>query len=318
MKIFSYLFLIIVLIASFFYTSHIYAALSCSITASGSCSGTVLLRMSGSTNAHAELPTQSTVVYDNNVVCCDGVTGLSNSCAESNRETIVKLSDVTNAHVEENTENNYGQTACLASTSAGDEITIAYQSTNCTGYDTTLFSMATTTTNSQVGNTTAYTNKVCAKVLSQSITFNISDSSAGFGNLSSAGLRYATGDETGSATEVESYYLDASTNAPSGYTIMVKGDTLSKGATTIDAIGGINTIPTPGANAFGIRAVATGGLGAVSIPYDGSGFAYDAISNFDTIASASSGDGNNTSYSIRRSEERRVGKGCRSRWSQYH
>ncbi len=295
-------FYILIFASIFLPISYIYAAFSCSITTSALCTGTVLLRMSGSTNAHAELPSQSTAVYNNNVVCCTGVTGMGNSCATSNKQIFARLSGVTNAHVEKNTESgiNYTQNACLSSTYAGDEIKIGYQSTNCNGFDVTLFSMSTTPTNSQVGIPTAYNNKVCAKIFSQSISFNISDNSAGFGALSSSGLRYATPNGQGSATEAESYSLSVSTNAPSGYIVMFKGKTLSKSAIIIDPIGSTPTTPTVGSKAFGLRAVAAGGSGFVVSPYNSSGFAYDATDNlFTTIAQASLGDGNNTSFSIR-------------------
>lgn len=281
--------------------SFVYGAVSCSITTQALCSGTVMMRMSGTSNAHAELPSQSTTNYNNNVVCCSGVTGLSNSCAESNKTIFARLSGVTNAHVEKNTESgaNYTQNACLASTFAGDEITIGYQSSDCTGYDTTLFSMSNTPTNSQVGIPTAYTNKVCAKIVSQSISFSISATSAGFGNLSPSGLRYATSDGVGSSTEAESYSLSVSTNASSGYIVMLKGDSLTNNAIVIDPIGGTPTTPSAGSKAFGIRAVATGGVGSVLTPYNGSGFAYDASNtNFTSIAQANSGNGVATSYSI--------------------
>lgn len=293
-------FYILILIMVFVPVTYLYAAISCSITTQALCSGTVMLRMSGSTNAHAELPSQSTTAYNNNVVCCTGVTGLSNSCAESNKATIVKLSNVTNAHVEENTQTNYGETACLSSTYAGDEITVGYQASNCTGYDTTLFSMEKTPTNSQAGIPTAYNNKVCAKIFSQSISFNISDYNVGFGNLTYSALRYATGDGNGSSAETESYYMTVTTNAPSGYGVYVQGDTLKEGANTITAIGGTNMTPTPGTNSFGMRAVASGGLGAVVTPYDGAGFAYDATSGTaSAVAGASSGNGVLTNYSVR-------------------
>ena len=282
--------------------SCLYAALSCSVTTAGSCTGTVLLRMSGSTNAHSELPGQSTAAYDGNVVCCTGVTGLGNSCAVSNYAVFARLSGVTNAHVEKNDQSgvNYTQNACMSSSYAGDEITIGYQASNCTGYDTTLFSMASTPTNSQVGIPTAYTNKVCAKIMSQSMSFSISDNNVGFGNLISTGLRYATGDGTGSSSETESYNFTANTNAPSGYTIYVSGDSLKNGAITITPIGGTNLTPSAGSNAFGMRAVASGGVGSVVSPYAGSGFAFDATSSSSSIvASASSGDGATTTYSVR-------------------
>jgi hypothetical protein len=294
-----YIFVAIVMIIIF--PTSVYGAISCSITTSSSCTGTVLLRMSASVNAHAELPSQSTAIYDNNVVCCTGLSSLGNSCS-GNYKVFARLSGVTNAHVEKNSESgaNYTQNACLSSSYLGDEITVGYQPTDCTGYDTTLFSMSNTPTNSQVGSPSSYSNKVCAKVFSQTISFNISTSSVGFGNLSPTGLRYATSDGVGSSTETESYALSVSTNAPSGYIVMLKGGAPSYNAIVIDPIGGTNTTPTPGSNAFGIKAIASGGIGSVVAPYDGSGFAYDATNNsFTTIAQATTGDGNNTNYSIR-------------------
>lgn len=301
-KFYRYKMIGIFLIILFIPVSSAYAILSCSITTYLGCTGTVVLRMSGSDNAHAELPTESTSAYDNNAVCCTGVTGLSNSCAISNKEIFARLSGLTNAHVEQNTESNpnYTEDACLSSTYAGDQITVGYQASNCTGYDTTLFSMSGTPTNAMVGGPSAYNNKVCAKIFTQSISFNISHSSVGFGELSVSGLRYATSDGTGSATETEAYAIDISTNSASGYGLYIKGDTLKKGSYTIDPIGGTNITPSPGTRAFGIRAVASGGVGTVVSPYDGSGFAYDASETTEsTVATAGTGDGVTTIYSIR-------------------
>ncbi len=295
-------FFIIIFSIAILLPASIYAAISCSVTTSALCSGTVLLRMSGSTNAHAELPTQSTTNYDSNVVCCTGVTGLSNSCASSNKVIFARLSGVTNAHVEKNTESNpnYTQNACLASTYAGDIITVGYQTTNCTGYDTTLFSMEKTPTNSMVGNTSAYTNKVCAKIVTQSISVNLSSNSAGFGYLSSTGPRYATSSGTGSNTETEAFNVSVTTNASNGYTMYITGDTLKNGIVEITPLL-TNTTPTPGTNAFGLRAVPTGaGNGTVLSPYAGSGFAFDATSTTPSyIAESTSGDGLETIYSMR-------------------
>ena len=299
-KCFYFLAVFFIFFISFSYAQ---ANLSCSITTAGSCSGTVLLRMSSSTNAHAEIPSMSTAAYGNNVVCCTGFTGLGNSCS-GNYAVIARLSGTsgTNAHVEENNQitSTYGtEKACLSSSFAGDTVTVAYQANNCSGYDTTLFSMDKFPTDAMVGGTSAYNNKVCGKISSQSISFNISSPSSGFGNLTSSGLRYATSDGLGSATETESYHIDVSTNASSGYLVSLEGDSLKKGSSVITAIGGTNLTPTPGTKAFGIRAVASGGSGAVVSPYGGSGFAYNATgSSFSTLASESAGDGNNTTYSI--------------------
>ncbi|MEI6565272.1 MAG: hypothetical protein WCR20_01235 [Verrucomicrobiota bacterium] len=308
----KYLYIVFFFIFTSLPISYVYATLSCSITTSAACSsGVVMLRISDTPtsithgyNAHAEIPSLSNSNYNNYVVCCNGVSGLGNSCAASNNKTIVRLSGTsgTNAHVEQSTQTNTNyntQKVCLSSTYAGDDITIGYQSSNCTGYDTTLFSMSSATTNSQVGIPTAYNNKVCAKVFSQSITFNISATSAGFGSLNPNGIRYATPDGVGSNTETESYSLGISTNAPYGYIVMMSGGTLTNGPKAITAIGGTPVTPSAGSKAFGIRAIATGGIGAVASPYNASGFAYNATgTTYTTLASASSGDGNNTNYSV--------------------
>lgn len=299
-KVFKYFFVFGIILSILIHATFVYATLSCSVTTAAACTDTVLLRMSGSSNAHAELPSQNTATYDNEVVCCSGVVGLGNSCS-GNYAPFIKLSGVsgTNSHVEETSQSNYSINACLSSSYAGDVITTGYQSSNCTGYDTTLFSMANTTTNSHVGSPASYNNKVCAKVVPQSISFNISDTSAGFGNLSSSGLRYATSDGLGSATDTVSYTIDISTNAASGYGLYVRGDAPKNGSAIIDPIGGVNSTPSAGSNAFGLRADASGGVGVVVTPYDGAGFAYDADNTTATeVANASSGDGVTTTYSI--------------------
>jgi len=138
------------------------SALSCSLTTAAGCAGTVVLRLSGSVNAHAELPGQTTANYASNVICCSGVAGLGTTCS-GNYANIVKLSGVTNAHIEQNTQANYANNACL-SVSAGT-VTIAYQATDCTGYDTIIASMKSVT-NSHVGGPAAYSEyKICGKVV---------------------------------------------------------------------------------------------------------------------------------------------------------
>jgi hypothetical protein len=278
--------------------SYAYAALSCSITTAAACSGgTILLRMSAATNAHAELPSQSTAGYASNVVCCTGIAGTGTSCS-GNYATIAKLSAVTNAHVEQNSQTNYGQSACLSDSAAGDVITIAYQSSNCTGYDTTLFSMASTPTNSHVGSPADYTNKVCATIVPQSITFSINNNAISFGAVTSSALKYAnTG--SGSGTDTTAFSIDVTTNAPGGYALYMQGDPPKKGSAVITAIGGTPATPSIGTKAFGLRAVATGGTGTVSSTYSGSGFAYDADANTaTTLASESTGDNVTTTYAV--------------------
>lgn len=145
--------------------------LSCLVTTKASCNssgGVTILRMSGPTNAHAELPSQSTAAYNNNVVCCSGVSGLGYSCSGS-YATVLNLTAVTNSHASQSATSPYTTPACI-SVSSGPTPQAGYIAGNqdCSvdgGYDTTLASV-TASTNSHVGNTTAYTGagnyKICA------------------------------------------------------------------------------------------------------------------------------------------------------------
>lgn len=156
-----FLCLILVSVYALLIELPVYAGtLSCSVTTAAACTGTVIWRMSGATNAHAELPSQTTAAYSSNVVCCSGVTGLSNLCSGT-FATALKLSSTTNAHVQQT--GTYANSACI-SVPSGGSVSVAYQPTDCTTpilYDTTLGSMKATT-NSHVGNTTAYTEyKIC-------------------------------------------------------------------------------------------------------------------------------------------------------------
>lgn len=273
--------------------------LSCSVGAS--CpSGTVIWRMSATTNAHAELPSQSNYAQ---LVCCTGVTGLGNACSGT-FAIALKLSATTNGQSEQNSQSNYNNNACIQAPSGGS-VSVGYQASNCTGFDTTLGSISATT-NGHTGDGTAYTTKICATAAvggSQTLTFSISDNSIGFGTLNTAAARFATGDTTGSATEVEAHTLSASTNASNGYTITVKGATLThatNGSFTILAIGGTNTVSSVGTEQFGLRMTASGGSGTVTSPYAASGFAYaGTASTASQVASLSNGDGVTTTYSVR-------------------
>lgn len=145
-------------------TTSFAGTLSCTVTTS--CpSGVVIYRMSDVSNAHAELPSQSLYTQ---LVCCSGVLNLSNSCTFPS-ETAVKLSSTTNAHVEQNTQTNYPESACL-SVPTGGTVSVGYQSSNCSGYDTTLGSMSATT-NAVSGDASAYTTKICASMTSVATNF---------------------------------------------------------------------------------------------------------------------------------------------------
>ena len=134
--------------------------------------------------------------------------------------------------------------------------------------------------------------------VAQSLTFSISDTTIGFGTLSSTASRYATGDLAGSATEGEAHTLIASTNSGAGYTITVDGNTLTSGSYTITAIGPTNTAPATGTEQYGLRMTASGGSGTVSAPYAAAGFALDTAAFPDEVASAT-GASADTTYSVR-------------------
>ena len=139
--------------------------LTCSVTTAAACAalpGIQIYRMSGATNAHAELGTRTTAAYDNNVVCCSGVAGLGNSCSGT-YATALNLTAAGNSHASQSATAPYTTPACISVTSGSVLTGYVTSPTTCTGagYDTTLGSMFATI-NSHVGTTTAYTNKVCA------------------------------------------------------------------------------------------------------------------------------------------------------------
>lgn len=160
---FKYLSITSLIVVSIFIASPVYAGtLSCTVTTAAACTGgtnTIILRMSGSTNAHAELPSGSN--YTGSVVCCSGITGLGNSCSTGVTSSVLWLAGATNAHSSQvQTNANYNSNACI-SVPTGGTISVGYQATNCTGYDTTLGSMSGAT-NAHVGDGTQYTTKICA------------------------------------------------------------------------------------------------------------------------------------------------------------
>jgi hypothetical protein len=132
----------------------------------------------------------------------------------------------------------------------------------------------------------------------QSLTFSISDNTIGFGALTSASARFATGDTNGGAAEAEAHNIIVGTNAANGYSVNLSGTTLTYGGNTITAIGASNVASAPGTEQFGLRMTASGGTGVVSAPYAAAGFAFDSAAFPDQVASAS-GASADTTYSVR-------------------
>jgi hypothetical protein len=132
-----------------------------------------------------------------------------------------------------------------------------------------------------------------------SISFSISDNSIGFGTLTSASARYATGDAVGNGSETSAHNLVVGTNSTSGYGLYVKGDTLTSGVNTITAIGGSMASSTPGSEQFGVRLSSSGGSGSSISPYNGStSYAYAGTASTQSQIAQSSTPSANTTYSV--------------------
>lgn len=276
-------------------------SLSCSITTAAGCTGIIVLRMSSSTNAHAEIATGTTPGYANNVVCCGGVSGLGNSCSTGVTAVVLRLASTSNSHVQISTQTGYTNNACL-SVPVGGTASIAYQANNCTGYDTTLASVASTT-NSQIGSPASYTTKICGTAASiQSLTFSISNNTVSFGDLSPLQTKYASSTVSGDTQESQAHTITVSTNGIGGYALTVLGQTLTSQqntSNTITALGAISTTPALGVEQFGLRATTTSGSGIVLSPYNSTGFAYTSTATSSSQLGSGSGDSVTSIFSIR-------------------
>lgn len=186
-------------------------------------------------------------------------------------------------------------------TNATSQSTGTHQMTNTT--TTGNKTIAVTGTFGDTGTTTVnmLTNDQVAldALVTGSVTFSISSSTASFGTLTASNARFATS-TTGDTTETEAHNLIAGTNATNGYTITVKGFSLTSGANTI-ATSSSNTASTVGSEQFGLRLnTPTGsGTGTVTAPYAAAGYAFATDgSSASQVASASGATANNT-YSVR-------------------
>ena len=150
--------------------------LACAVRTSACNAGEIeVYEMQQLANSHAGLPAAAYT----NLVCCGGVTGLGNACTGTHA-TVLKLSGITDAHARQGTLADYPSAtdACL-SVPTGATVTVGYQATNCSGFDTTLGSMIGTT-NSHVGDASwaAGTTKICATALGAgSLSVDIVDAS---------------------------------------------------------------------------------------------------------------------------------------------
>jgi hypothetical protein len=136
----------------------------------------------------------------------------------------------------------------------------------------------------------------------ETVTFSISDNSVGFGNLSSANARYATGDTLGSTVSSDiAHTITASSDATGGYVIALDANTLTCvacGTATITAIGGTPSVSTAGVEQYGMRIATSSGNGTLYSPYNTSDWAFDTTA-FPQVVASGDGDSVVTTYSIR-------------------
>lgn len=101
------------------------------------------------------------------------------------------------------------------------------------------------------------------------ITFTLSDTTIGFGTLTSGAARYANGAATGSGTDVAAHNFTIATNAASGYVVTYNGASLTKGGDVIDPVLINNDADgTAGTEEFAISLDQQTGDGTTTATYD--------------------------------------------------
>ncbi len=129
----------------------------------------------------------------------------------------------------------------------------------------------------------------------QSLTFTISTTTIYFGNLGSGAAKFASSTNTaGDTTETIAHTLAVSTNAPYGFAVTVRGDTLTSqqnSLNTITAVGGTAASSTPGTEQFALRATESGGTGVTLDPTYSAATSYGFDASSTTPSSLASGTG---------------------------
>jgi hypothetical protein len=142
-------------------------------------------------------------------------------------------------------------------------------------------------------------------IVPQSITFAITANTINFGNLDATLAKYASSTNTaGDTASVVAHTLTMATNAPTGYTITVMGQTLTSqqvSANTINAIGATPATYAVGTEQFGITATKAGGTGGtIAAPYATPGsFGYNATATTSDTFATGSGATLTETYSLR-------------------
>jgi hypothetical protein len=138
--------------------------------------------------------------------------------------------------------------------------------------------------------------------VSQSLTFTISTTTIYFGNLSSSAVKFASSTNTsGDTSETIAHTLAVSTNAASGFTLTVRGQTLTSqqnSANTITAVGGTAASSTPTTEQFAIRASESGGTNVTVDPTFSAATSYGYDATATTSATFATGSGPTTQSTL--------------------
>lgn len=118
------------------------------------------------------------------------------------------------------------------------------------------------------------------------LTFSNSNSSVGFGVLSSSAVRYANSSGIGSTGDTVAHTFTISTNAGNGYSLTYKGPKMTSTSGSINAVTNIATGGTAGTSQFALSGVVTGS-GSMVLGYNHTN--WSSVDNVTTpVASSSS------------------------------
>jgi len=156
------------------------------------------------------------------------------------------------------------------------------------------------TTNIITNDTVAVTGTV-----NQSLSFTISTTTIYFGTLGSGAAKFASStNASGDTTETIAHTLAVGTNAPSGFTLSVRGQTLTSqqnALNTVSQIGASFASSTAGTEQFGLRATESGGVGVtVSAPFSApTSYGYNATATTSATLATGLGSTPTSTYSLR-------------------
>ncbi len=141
--------------------------------------------------------------------------------------------------------------------------------------------------------------------VNQSLTFTVSTSTIYFGVLGAGGAKFASSTNTaGDTIETIAHTLAVGTNAPSGFTLSVRGQTLTSqqnSNNTIDFIGAVAASSTVGVEQFGFRATESGGVGVTLFaPFSSpTSYGYNATASSSATLAVGSGSTPTSTFSLR-------------------